>query len=321
VGLGAVLLLTLNPLAFEQGNAVSIKKNSPCKAQEKGKIVVSGSFRFKCTLTGGKLRWAVINSKVPKVDLKPSIAPGLNLELKQDTLDAIIVIPNRSYLDSNKINGLTVKWSEVTGSSSRLIGTSSYGKAELSTYESTRIVVTLKNLWKYANGEVIAEAFFTNTGIPGVNITRNFLIPGSFSELKPTPTPTPTHTPTPTPTPAPAPVFEELTERDWQFIVKDINGSNGRLIVVYGRITQFDSGTGLNQFRANVAGTLSELTKFAFSGDNSFLVGNSTMLKKFVVDDKFKAKVKVSGAVTYTSTSNIQFTVPQLQILEIDLIP
>jgi hypothetical protein len=111
-------------------------------------------------------------------------------------------------------------------------------------------------------------------------------------------------------------IFSNLSERDWALIAKDPLGNSGRLVVVYGYITQFDAATGLNQFRADVNGVNSR-TLYGFTGDNTFLSGEVSLLRNFVAKDYFVAKVIVRGSKTYTTTLNGSITVPQLEIVEI----
>jgi hypothetical protein len=305
-----VLILALSPAVSQSVNAASISVGATCKTQLKGKTVTVGALKFKCTNSGGKLKWAAVKPKNQVLEQNPIAVPNLTLVLNDDTLNANVIIPSRSYLDSNNIDGLTIIWRLYNRNDRPEIGSQSYNKDELKTYESTQVGLTLKNLGTYANKEVGAEAFYIQKGKSGRSSVSSFYVPPVIEVAKPTPTPS-----------SPPPSFTELTERDWQFILKDPNGNIGKFVVVYGKITQFDSVTGLDKFRANVSGTWSELTKYSFSGDNSFLMGNAKMLSNYVVDDRFKAKVKVAGVYSYTSISNTQISAPQLEILEIELIP
>ena len=114
-------------------------------------------------------------------------------------------------------------------------------------------------------------------------------------------------------------IYSNISERDWALIAKDPNGNSGRLIVVYGYITQFDAATGLSQFRADVSGVNSRTT-YGFTGDNTFLSGDAALLRNFVAKDYFMAKVIVRGSKTYTTTLNGSITVPHLEIVEISRI-
>jgi hypothetical protein len=111
-------------------------------------------------------------------------------------------------------------------------------------------------------------------------------------------------------------IYSNLTEREWALIAKDPSGNSGRLIIVYGYITQFDAATGLSQFRADVSG-VNARTAYGFTGDNTFMSGDASLLHNFVAKDYFVAKVIVRGSKTYTTTLNGTITVPQLEIVEI----
>ena len=111
--------------------------------------------------------------------------------------------------------------------------------------------------------------------------------------------------------------FMAISQRDWQLIAKDPDGSSGKYVVVYGKITQFDASTGLNSFRADVAGADLTSNGYWFGGDNTFLSGDVNLLKALVAGDKFRAKVRVNGSYTYTSVLNGTYRVPSLQVFEI----
>jgi hypothetical protein len=111
--------------------------------------------------------------------------------------------------------------------------------------------------------------------------------------------------------------FFSLTQREWQLVAKDPDAAKGQFVIVFGKITQFDAFTGLSSFRADVAGVDITSNGYWIGGDNSLLNGDSGMLKSFVTGDKFMAKVKVTGAYSYTSTANYLVNSVKLQIYEI----
>jgi len=113
------------------------------------------------------------------------------------------------------------------------------------------------------------------------------------------------------------PIFEVLNQRDWKLIAKDPEGNKGRYIKIFGKITQFDAATGTSRFRADIAGTVDEVSATYFYGDNTFLSGDATTLKNYIVGDKFQADVKVESPYTYTTTLNGQVTVPFLTLVSI----
>lgn len=113
------------------------------------------------------------------------------------------------------------------------------------------------------------------------------------------------------------PNFKSITERDWQFILKNPNDYFNQYFIVYGKITQFDTATGNDSFRANVSGIDQYSKGYWLGGDNTLLVGNAALLKPFVNNDIFVAKVSVLGTFSYTSVFNGNLTVPKLKVFEI----
>lgn len=121
-------------------------------------------------------------------------------------------------------------------------------------------------------------------------------------------------TPAPKPTVTkPKPVsFKKLSSREWLKIAKDPDGHIGEAIVVYGSVTQFDSATGTDTFRADVGASNQE---YSFSyPTNTVLTGDATGLQDVVEDDEFKANVIVTGSLSYETTLGGETTVPQLEV-------
>lgn len=109
-----------------------------------------------------------------------------------------------------------------------------------------------------------------------------------------------------------------ITERDWQMIAKDPDASEGKRIVVYGRITQFDAATGRTSFRADVRST-------PFSGDETFpdgtvntlLDGSEADLGPLVEGDVFRAEATVTDATSYATQIGGQTVAPHLDVTAI----
>ncbi|GAA1382970.1 hypothetical protein GCM10009613_11720 [Pseudonocardia kongjuensis] len=124
-------------------------------------------------------------------------------------------------------------------------------------------------------------------------------------------TPPPTTTVAPPP-PAPA---REISSRDWQKIARDPGSHFGESIVVHGHITQFDSGTGLDTFRANVDGV--RQGQWYDYQTNTLLTGERGAVADLVQGDLFRAEVVVGQAYTYTNTMGGSTTVPTLVITSV----
>lgn len=124
---------------------------------------------------------------------------------------------------------------------------------------------------------------------------------------------TPAETESDAPTPAPKPVTHKaVTARTWKLIAKDPDKYYGQAVIVYGHVTQFDSATGADAFRANVDGV-----KHAESYEydtNTILVGSEDALRDLVADDLFVARVTVDGSLSYETMMGGETTVPRLRV-------
>jgi hypothetical protein len=111
-----------------------------------------------------------------------------------------------------------------------------------------------------------------------------------------------------------------ITEREWQLIAKNPAAHIGKRVIVYGHVTQFDSATGTEAFRANVDG-VPHKPRYGFVDyeTNTFLVGDATTLANLVQGDLFKAEVTVAGAYSYQSTLGATLTAPNLLVTNIDV--
>ena len=112
-----------------------------------------------------------------------------------------------------------------------------------------------------------------------------------------------------------ASTYEEITQRDFEMILKDVSAQSGRRIILYGSIRQFDSATGPDRFLADVGTSALGVGNF----ESAHLIGNSATLKPFVKDDRVKMHVVVDGEYSYTSTADFKLTVPQFQVGIIEL--
>lgn len=107
--------------------------------------------------------------------------------------------------------------------------------------------------------------------------------------------------------------YEQLTDRDFALIAKNPDGAIGRKVVVYGRVTQFDSATGTSQFLARTAPSIPDS---AYDYDqNTFVVGDTTALVRDVVeDDLVTMHAEVVGSFTYDTQAGGSTTVPKLRV-------
>lgn len=122
---------------------------------------------------------------------------------------------------------------------------------------------------------------------------------------------------TPSPTPKPKPtVYAKLTARAWLKIAKAPDAAAGRAVIVHGEVTQFDSVTGTNTFRANVDGVRHEQA-FDYP-TNTILSSAGADLRDVVEGDQFTARVRVLGGYTYETALGGVTTVPELMVDKIE---
>lgn len=112
-----------------------------------------------------------------------------------------------------------------------------------------------------------------------------------------------------------------ITARDWAKIAKDPDAHKGETIVVYGQVTQFDSATGTDSFRANVDGVKHKVSYgYADYDTNTVLTSAGANLGDVVNRDLFRAEVVVVGSLSYDTSLGGSTTVPQLAVTKIDAI-
>ncbi|MFI1063871.1 hypothetical protein ACH4TC_18530 [Streptomyces spororaveus] len=138
-------------------------------------------------------------------------------------------------------------------------------------------------------------------------------------------TPSPSPTPTPNPTPSPSPTktefkesdFKELDDREFKKLARDPAAHLGESFKVYGKITQFDSATGKNYFRANIGPERLAASKSYDFDTNAYFMGVSTDLEDVVEDDLVELYVHCLGAKTYSTTIGGSQTVPWFTVVKV----
>jgi hypothetical protein len=132
-------------------------------------------------------------------------------------------------------------------------------------------------------------------------------IPWSFdSSIPPT---------TDTPTPAVSPedldpsTYQAISPREFALLVKDPDASTGRKIILYGIVTQFDTDTGQNSFRARTGADPSD-----YRQNTIFYAHDQSILSQVVAHDAVEIWCQVNGTETYKTTINGQQTVPRFWV-------
>ena len=133
----------------------------------------------------------------------------------------------------------------------------------------------------------------------------------------------PTDEPTESAAPAPEPEkksYRTLSSRKFKLMAKDPDSYIGKTYVIYGEITQFDSATGTEAFRADTGPKKLRISYgYVDYEQNSFFYGDESDLDKLVEGDCFKAKVTVLGSYSYDTQAGGNTTVPMFQVESISV--
>jgi nucleoid-associated protein YgaU len=127
--------------------------------------------------------------------------------------------------------------------------------------------------------------------------------------------------PDPAPVPKVKPSYKQLSSRGFQKLVKNPDHYAGKTYTIFGAVTQFDSATGTDTFRADIGPAKKSVDYFGYSDydQNSFLNGTTRMLKDVVEDDLFRAHVVVVGSYSYETTMGGNITVPEFDVVSISV--
>lgn len=124
-----------------------------------------------------------------------------------------------------------------------------------------------------------------------------------------------------TPTSVVASDYSAIGERDLALMVKEPDSHKGKRVVVFARVTQFDSATGSCKFLASSSATQEEVTR-SFGNNAVFSGGtggvNCDKLKDVVEKDEVKVLATLRGAYTYEARLGGSLTVPELRIDQIE---
>jgi hypothetical protein len=101
-------------------------------------------------------------------------------------------------------------------------------------------------------------------------------------------------------------------------ISKDPDAHVGRKIVLHGHVTQFDSNTGSDAFRADTAGS-KHSEWYDYDVNTVVMAENAASLSDVVVDDLVTMHAEIVGSLTYDTTMGGSMTVPQVRVNLIDV--
>lgn len=105
--------------------------------------------------------------------------------------------------------------------------------------------------------------------------------------------------------------YEQIGDRDFALLMKNPDAAAGRKLVVYGVVTQFDSGTGVDAFRANTAAN-PQGRSYNYD-QNTMVTGAPDVLANVVEEDFVTMYVEVVGSLSYSTTMGGSTTVPKFK--------
>ncbi len=93
--------------------------------------------------------------------------------------------------------------------------------------------------------------------------------------------------------------YKSISARDWARLEKDADTHAGEKYVIYGYVTQADSATGTDYFRADTGGTKGDWYDYDV---NTIVTADSDKVKKVVADDILKLYVEVVSSYSYDTS-------------------
>ena len=170
-------------------------------------------------------------------------------------------------------------------------------------------------------GALIGSTGEGSTAAPAATATVTETQPAA-SDTAQQPEPEPSNEAKPEKTEKPEPKAEparRVTKRGWAKIVKNPDRYAGERYIIYGQVTQFDSATGEEGFRADTAHANTMSYGF-FEGKNTVRSGAARRLDNLVEGDVFRASVEVIGSSDYDTQIGGETSAPHLKVLSIKVI-
>lgn len=118
-----------------------------------------------------------------------------------------------------------------------------------------------------------------------------------------------TTTPTVPPEDLDPSTYEAITPREFALLVKNPDASIGRKVVLYGLVTQFDTNTGQDSFRARTGAELGD-----YRQNTIFYAQDQSILSQVVARDAVTIWCKGNGTETYKTSLNGEETVPKFWV-------
>ena len=112
---------------------------------------------------------------------------------------------------------------------------------------------------------------------------------------------------------------KKVSKRELAQIVKKPGSHIDRNLIIYARVTQFDSATGPCTFRADISHA--HVGKYDYEHNSIFNAGDSLVncdvLDDVVADDIIQVTAEVTGSLTYDTQIGGSTTVPEFQVVKL----
>lgn len=108
--------------------------------------------------------------------------------------------------------------------------------------------------------------------------------------------------------------YAAVSKRALAKVIRDPDAYVGKKYVVYAQVMQFDSATGVDTFRADVAHA--DIRDYGYwnDGENAMFTAGLADLSDVVEDDIVKMYVTVSGSLSYDTQIGGSTTVPEFEV-------
>ncbi len=109
--------------------------------------------------------------------------------------------------------------------------------------------------------------------------------------------------------------YAQLSKRSMAKVIRDPDSYVGKKYVIYGEVTQYDSATGNDDFRADVAYKNTATGNYGyFDGENAMITKGAANISDIVEDDIVKMYVTVVGSYSYDTQIGGSTSAPQFKV-------
>lgn len=112
---------------------------------------------------------------------------------------------------------------------------------------------------------------------------------------------------------------KKVSKRELAQIVKKPDSNIGKNVIIYARVTQFDSATGPCTFRADVSHAY--VGKYSYEHNSMFSAGDGLfscdILDDVLADDIIKVTTTVTGSLSYDTQIGGSTTVPKFEVVKL----